>query len=206
MVQPLDLQIFARLEQIAGNLQLEQALRTGAENTLSNRLDTTNARLDARVDAVAHELQQERDERTALSNRLHTTNVRLDHIKDEFDLQIENIRKEIEELEHCIAYFEHCALAERSPFRELLQRIGITTVEQLRERDPEELHREMSRIAEREPHYRAVPAVRRRRVTDEICRWSRVPRAPSGDDGQPADDRSASPGRRRPGGRGTQTG
>jgi chromosome segregation ATPase len=202
MVQPLDLQIFARLEQIAGNLQLEQALRTGAENTLSTRLDRANERLDARVDSVAHDLQLEQAARTALSNRLDTTNARLDDIKEEFDGQIEDIRTKIEELEDLIAYLEYCTFAEHSLFHELLERIGITTVEELREREPEELHREMSRIAEQEPHYQGVPAVRRRRVTDEIIRWSRRSRPPSGDDGRP----TASPGRRRPGGRGTQTG
>jgi chromosome segregation ATPase len=254
MVQPLDLQIFARVEQIAGNLQLEQVRRTGLENTLSNRLDTTSALLDARVDGVEHDLQQERGARTqfenALSNRFDGVNAelnqeaarldgrvdsvagdlqrerderialaarldgrvdsvagdlqrerderialaaRLDDIRAELDGQLAAIRHEIEQLEHEIeeledlnAYFEYCALANRSPFRELLQRIGITTVEQLREREPGELHREMSGVAEQEPHYRAVPAVRRRRVTDEIIRWSRQSRAPSGDAGRPA--------------------
>lgn len=202
MVQPLDLQVFARVEQIAGNLQLEQVRRTAVENTLSNRLDTTNALLDDRVDAVTRDLQQERDARTALSNRLDTTSARLDDIREEFRDQIEDIRTEIEELEHLIAYLDYCTFAKHSPFSELLQRIGITTVEQLRERDPEELHREMSQVAEQEPHYRAVPAVRRRGVTDEIIRWSRSQAAPSGDDGRPA----ASAGRRRSDRGGTQTG
>jgi hypothetical protein len=205
MVQPLPLerQVFARVEQIAGNLRLEQEQRTNAENALSNRLDITNARLDAKLDSVAHDLQLEQDAlRTALSTGLDTTNARLEDIKEEFDGQIEDIRTEIEELEDLIAYLEYCTFAKHSPFSEILQRIGITTVEHLREREPEELHREMSRVAEQEPHYRAVPAVRRRRVTDEIIRWSRrQPRASSGDAGRPA----PSPGRRRQS-RGTQTG
>jgi DNA repair exonuclease SbcCD ATPase subunit len=189
MVQPLDLQVFARVEQIAGNLQLEQEQRTNAEDDLSNRLVGTNAelnqqaaRLGARVDAVAR---------------------RLDEIREAFDDQIAEIRTEIEELEDLIAYFEYCAFAAQSPLSELLERIGITTVEQLRGREAEELHNELSRIAAQEPHYQAVPAVRRRRVTDEFIRWSR--RAPSGDNGRPAGDRSPAR-RRRPSGRGTQTG
>jgi chromosome segregation ATPase len=241
MVKPLDLQVFARVEQIAGNLQLEQVQRTNAEDALSNRLDGTSAQLDARVDAIAHDVQQERDARTAandaLSQRLDGTNAaldaqaarldavagdlqrerdartaaddalskRLDDVRSEIDGQLLAIHHEIEELEDLIGYLEYCAFAEHSPFHELLHRIGITTVEQLRGREPEELHREIRRIAEQEPHYRAVPAVRRRRVTDEIIQWSRAPRAPSSDDGRPEGDRSASPGRRRSGGRGTQT-
>jgi hypothetical protein len=198
MVQPLDLQVFARVEQIAGNLRLEQEQRTNAENALSNRHEITNARLDAKLDSVAHDLQLEQDAlRTALSTRLDTTNARLEDIKEEFDGQIEDIRTEIEELEHLIAYFEYCAFAKRSPFHELLERIGITTVEQLRGKEPEQLHSELSRIAAQEPHYQAVPAVQRRRVTEEIIRWSRSPGAPSGDGGR----RATSPGRR-----GTQTG
>jgi len=183
MVKPLDLQVFARVEQIAGNLLLEQVQRTNAEDALSNHLDGTSARLDVRMDAIAHDVQQERDARTAaddaLSQRLDGTNTaldaqalrldavagdlqrerdartaaddalsaRLDDLKAEFDGQIADIRTEIEELEDLIAYFEYCALAKQSPFLELLERLGVTTVEQLREREPEELHREMSRIA-----------------------------------------------------------
>jgi SMC interacting uncharacterized protein involved in chromosome segregation len=206
MGPPVDLQVFAQVQQIAGNLRLEQEQRTNAENALSNRLDITNARLDARVDGVERDLQQERDARTAsenaVSNRLDTTNARLDDIKEEFDGQLAAIQKEIEKLEHLIAYFEYCAFAKRSPFHELLERIGITTVEQLRGKEPEQLHSELSRIAAQEPHYQAVPAVQRRRVTEEIIRWSRSPGAPSGDRGRPA----TSPGRRRPGRRRTQTG
>lgn len=223
-------------------MQLEEAGRTASENALSNRIDGTNVRLDARVDAVARDVQQERDGRTAaddaLSNRLDGTNAelnrqaarldgrvdtvaanlqaeqaartagddalatRLDAIKAELDDQIADIQTEIEELEDLIAYFEYCAFAAQSPLSELLERIGITTVEQLRGREPEELHNELSQIAAQEPHYQAVPAVRHRRVTDEIIRWSR--RAPSGDNGRPAGDRSPAR-QRRPRRRGTQT-
>jgi hypothetical protein len=286
MVQPLNLQVFARVEQIAGDLRLEQVQRQNAEDALSNRLDGTSARLDARVDAIAHDVQQERDARTAadgaLSQRLDRTNTaldlqvarldtvagdlrterdartaaddalsnrligtigelnhqatrldarvdyvagqlqseydartvadadllaRLDDVKAELHGQIADLRKGIEELEELIAYFEYCAFAAKSPFRELLEKLEITTVEELREREPAELHRAMSQITELEPQYQAVPAVRRSRVTDEIIRWSRPPRSPSGDNGRPEGDRSASPDRRRrSGGRGTQTG
>jgi archaellum component FlaC len=231
MVQPLDLRIIDRVQQVEDKLQqLEEVQRTGAANTLSNRLDTTIAQLNARVDAVALDLQQERDalsnrldttiarldarveavaldlqqERDALSNRLDTTNAHLDNAKEEFGDQIANIWSEIEELEDLIAYVEYCAFARHSPFRELLERIGITTVDQLREREPEELHREMSRIAEEVPHYRALPAVRRLRVTNEIIRWSRPQSSPSGGGRRPEGDRSPDR-RRRSGGRGTQT-
>jgi chromosome segregation ATPase len=202
MVQPLDLHISARVEQIAGNLQLEQVERTHAENDLSNRLVGINAELDRQALRLDRRVDAERDARTAADDALSK---RLDDVRSEIDGQLLAIRHEIEELEDLIGYLEYCAFAEHSPFHELLDRIGITTVEQLRGREPEELHREISRIAEQEPHYRAVPAVRRRRVTDEIIQWSRAPRAPSGDDGRPEGDRSASPGRRRSGGRGTQT-
>jgi archaellum component FlaC len=92
MVQPLDLRIIDRVQQVEDKLQqLEEVQRTGAANTLSNRLDTTIARLDARVEAVALDLQQERD---ALSNRLDTTNAHLDNAKEEFGDQIANIWSE----------------------------------------------------------------------------------------------------------------
>jgi chromosome segregation ATPase len=254
MVQPLNLQVFARVEQIAGNLQLEQVERKSSEDALSKRLDGTNTaldaqavRLDGRVGTVAGDLRTEQNARTdaddALSNLLTGTKAELNHqaarldarvdyvdgqlqrerdartvtdadllarlnaIKAELHGQIAHLREEIEELEKLIAYFEYCAFAAKSPFRELLEKLEITTVEQLSKRDPEELHREMSRITELEPQYQAVPAVRRRRVIDEIIQWSRPARSPSGDNGQPAGNRSASPRRpRRSGGRRTQTG
>ena len=77
MVKPLDLQVSARVEQLAGNLQLEHVQRTGAENALSNLLDATNTRL-----------QQEQAARTAADDKLSQ---RLDDLYS----QLVRIREEI---------------------------------------------------------------------------------------------------------------
>ncbi len=111
-----------------------------------------------------------------LGGRIAAAEARLNGL----DAVVSKIQEEIKELELLIAYFDYCTFSGKLPFREILERCGVTTIEQLGEKKPDQLHGEVRAIAEREPQYGAVPAVRSRRVLDEIIRLCPSPSGQAG--------------------------